>query len=100
MSGFTNFINKIAQAIGLSFVMFLIGAAGFQEQILGGAQVVSQPESATLMIRLIMAFAPLIFMSIGIIISYRYKIDAEKQKQIQDAIQRNEIHTEHILSSL
>jgi Na+/melibiose symporter-like transporter len=33
MSGFTNFINKIAQAVGLAFVMFLIGLAGFQEHI-------------------------------------------------------------------
>lgn len=100
MSGFTNFINKIAQAIGLSFVMFLIGAAGFQEQVLGEAAVVSQPDSATLMIRLIMAFAPLIFMGIGIMISYRYKIDAAKQKDIQDALKNNEAHAETLLGTL
>ncbi|MBU1141624.1 MAG: MFS transporter, partial [Firmicutes bacterium] len=86
MSGFTNFINKIAQALGLALVMFLIGLAGFQEKIPGGPEIVSQPDSAMLMIRFIMALAPLIFMSIGIYISLQYKIDAKKQKEISDAI--------------
>lgn len=86
MSGFTNFINKIAQAVGLAFVMFLIGLAGFKEKPLGGDPILSQPDSALLMIRLIMSLTPLIFMSIGIFISYKYKIDALKQKEITLAI--------------
>ncbi len=89
MSGFTNFINKIAQALGLAFVMFLIGAAGFKEQELGGDRLLEQPDSATLMIRLIMSFAPLILMSIGILISYRYIIDAKKQKEMTEVLQGN-----------
>ncbi len=86
MSGFTNFINKIAQAIGLALVMFLIGLAGFEEQPLNGPDIVSQPDSAMLTIRLIMAFAPLIFMGIGTFISFKYKIDHQKQKEIKEAI--------------
>ena len=89
MSGFTNFINKIAQAIGISFVMFLIGAAGFKEQELGGPHLLEQPDSATLMIRLIMSFAPLLLMSVGIFISLRYKIDAKKQKEMTEVLQGN-----------
>lgn len=100
MSGFTNFINKIAQAIGLAIVMFLIGMAGFTEQIPGGTPVVSQPDSATLMIRIIMSFAPLIFMGIGIFISHRYKIDAEKQHAITEAIQKNLPDKAAIIASL
>ena len=87
MSGFTNFINKIAQAVGLALVMFLIGLAGFQEREIDGPPLLGQPDSATLMIRLVMAFAPLLFMSIGIYISTRYKIDAQKQKEIVDVIE-------------
>lgn len=89
MSGFTNFINKIAQALGLAFVMFLIGAAGFKEQELGGDRLLEQPDSATLMIRLIMSFAPLLLMSVGIFISSRYKIDAKKQKEMTEVLQGN-----------
>jgi oligogalacturonide transporter len=100
MSGFTNFINKIAQAIGLAIVMFLIGLAGFQEQVLGGAAVVSQPESATLMIRLIMMLAPLIFMGIGIFISTKYKIDAKKQHEIAEAIKHPELSRKGLIEEL
>ena len=100
MSGFTNFINKIAQAIGLALVMFLIGLAGFQEQPLNGPAIVSQPDSALLMIRLIMTFAPLLFMGIGIFISFHYKIDAKKQKEISNAIQDSSISREEILHDL
>jgi oligogalacturonide transporter len=100
MSGFTNFINKIAQAVGLAFVMFLIGMAGFQEQIPGGDLVLSQPDRATLMIRLIMSFAPLVFMGIGIWISYRYKIDQNQQKIIKEAIESNRPDRASIIESL
>ncbi len=100
MSGFTNFINKIAQAVGLALVMFLIGLAGFQEQSFDGPTIVEQPDSALLMIRIIMALAPLIFMSIGILISFRYKIDAKKQKEITEAIHDSSISREEILEDL
>lgn len=100
MSGFTNFINKIAQAVGLSFVMFLIGLAGFQEQPLNGPDIVSQPDSAMLMIRVIMSFAPLIFMGIGVLISFFYKIDQKKQREISDAIQREDYSNKSILEVL
>ncbi|MDX9691334.1 MAG: MFS transporter [Acholeplasmataceae bacterium] len=100
MSGFTNFINKIAQAIGLALVMFLIGLAGFQEQELGGDPLRAQPDSATLMIRLIMSLAPLIFMGIGILISYRYKIDAANQKKISSIINGQSEINNHIESLL
>jgi len=100
MSGFTNFINKIAQALGLALVMFLIGLAGFQEQPLGGPAIVSQPDSALLMIRVIMALTPLVFMSIGIYISLKYKIDAKKQKEITDAINDISISRQEIVAGL
>ncbi len=100
MSGFTNFINKIAQAIGLALVMFLIGLAGFQEQPLGGPAIVSQPDSALLMIRVIMALTPLVFMSIGIFISLKYKIDAKKHKEITDAINDISISRQEIIAGL
>ncbi len=100
MSGFTNFINKIAQAIGLALVMFLIGFAGFTEQEPGGPLVVSQPDSATLMIRLIMVFAPFIFMGIGTVISFKYRIDSKKQHEITKALKDETIDKEDLLKSI
>lgn len=100
MSGFTNFINKIAQAIGLALVMFLIGLAGFEEQPLNGPDIVSQPDSAMLTIRLIMSFAPFIFMGIGTYISFKYKIDHQKQKEIKEAILNPDVLKEEFLANL
>jgi len=102
MSGFTNFINKVAQAVGLSLVMLIIGFAGFVEQDLGpdAIKVVSQPDSAMLAIRLIMMFAPLIFMGIGILISKKYKIDYKKQLEIQKYLSEKHISEEELLGSL
>jgi len=100
MSGFTNFVNKIAQAVGLALVMAILGFANFQEKVPGGDPVYSQPDSALLAIRLIMTFAPLVFMGIGIIISKKYKIDATKQKEISDAIAGQLGDTEALLETL
>jgi len=86
MSGFTNFINKVAQAVGLSLVMSIIGLAGFQSQDLTLPPIVSQPDDAMLAVRIIMAVVPLLFMGIGIAISLRYRIDGAMQKAITEAI--------------
>lgn len=83
MSGFTNFINKVAQALGLSLIMLILGWAGFQEQQVGMPKITSQPDSALLAIRLILLLAPIVFMSIGIFISFRYRIDANRHKEIR-----------------
>ncbi|MDY0339349.1 MAG: MFS transporter [Acholeplasmataceae bacterium] len=100
MSGFTNFINKIAQAVGLAIVMFLIGLAGFTEREPGAPLILSQPDSATLMIRLIMVIAPLIFMSIGILISFRYKINASRQKELAKAIEDKDSDYQALIDEL
>lgn len=100
MSGFTNFINKVAQAVGLALVMAIIGFAGFQSQDLRAPKIVSQPDSATLAIRLIMALAPLVFMGIGIYVSYRYKIDGKRQKAISDALKTQDPHAEELIADL
>jgi Na+/melibiose symporter-like transporter len=90
MSGFTNFINKVAQAVGLALVMALIGLAGFKERAPGADPILSQPDTAMNAIKFIMALAPLVFMTIGILISLKYKIDAKKQAEIKHAIEHPE----------
>ena len=100
MSGFTNFINKIAQAMGLALVMFLIGLAGFTEKQFGGDPILTQPDSALLMIRLIMTLTPLVFMGIGIYISSRYKINAKFHQEIAYALQDESLPRDAILKEL
>lgn len=87
MSGFTNFMNQIAQAIGLSLTMFMLGLAGFTEQDLNLPRITAQPESAQLAIRLMMGLAPFVLMGLGIYISYQYKVTAKRQQEILQAIE-------------
>ena len=87
-AGVAILVYTIAQAVGLSIVMSIIGAAGFVEQDIseGAAKIVSQPQSAQTAIILIMALAPLLFMSIGIFVCTRYKLDKENHARVLAAL--------------
>ena len=102
-SGIANFVNKISQAIGLAFVMGIIGLAGFVEQDIseGAARVVEQPFAAQMAIVLLMAFAPLIFMSFGCYVCTRYKLDKNRHAKVLEAIESgDEAERETVLASL
>ena len=90
MSGFVNFLNKVAQAIGLAAVMAILGAFGFVSKEAGADAILSQCESAQLAIKSVLCFAPAVVMSLGILIANTYTITAEKQHEIQTAIQSND----------
>jgi len=101
-AGVANIVNKLAQALGLALVMGLIGLAGFVEQDIheGAAKVVSQPESAQTAIVMLMALAPLVFMSIGIFICTRYRLNKEMHAQVLAAIEGCEEEKAKVLGSL
>lgn len=102
-SGISNFLNQISQAAGVAVVMFIIGAAGFVEQDISpdALPVLSQPVSAQTAIILIMALAPIIFMSFGIFVCTRYKLNKEKHAEVLAAIEDgSEEKKEAVLKSL
>ena len=85
-SGIANLINTIASAGGLSIALGIIGTAGFREQVIGAPAILAQPESAQAAIRLIMALAPLVFLSVGILVSARYKLNKDRHARVLAAI--------------
>jgi Na+/melibiose symporter-like transporter len=91
MGGFTNFMNQIGSAIGLSVTMVILGFAGFTEQDLTLPPITGQPESALWAIRLVFSLAPLLLMGIGIYTSYQYKITERRHRQINYAIEAGEV---------
>ncbi|MCL2671137.1 MAG: MFS transporter [Clostridiales bacterium] len=100
-SGIANFINSIAQAIGLAIVMAGLGLAGFVEKdILSGVEVLSQPLSAQNAIIAIMALAPLLFMSIGIFFCTRYKLNKERHAAVVAALEGSEEERLAVLRTL
>lgn len=86
MSGFSNFVNQVSQGVGVALVMLILGAAGFQEQVIGEPVINSQVDSALLAIRLVLLLTPIIFMGIGSAISFFYKLDAKKQGEVKVAL--------------
>ena len=102
ISGCANFMNKLVQAVSMAAVMAVLGLFGFIEKKAGGADVLSQPESAQNALLYIMSFAPLFTVSIGVFISFKYKLSRDRQNRIADLLQaetmdeskRDEIITE------
>ena len=101
-AGVATLIYKAAQAVGLAIVMAVIGAAGFIEQDVseGAAKIVAQPESAQKAIILVMALAPLVFMSFGIYICTRYRLNKEKHAEVLAALNGSEEEKAAVLQSL
>ena len=101
LGGCSNFTNKVVTAVALAIVMAVLGVFGFQEQVPGAAPVLAQPESAQNAIRFFMCIVPMFTLSIGIITSKRYKIDAHNQRRIRDAIASSDkAETETLLATL
>ena len=101
-SGIANLMNKLAQALGLAIVMGAIGVAGFIEQdiSIGAEKVMSQPESAQRAIVMIMALAPLVFMSMGIFVCTRYRLDKDLHARVLAAIEGSEEEKAEVLRLL
>ena len=98
--GIANLVNKIAAAAGLAVVMAGLGLAGFQEQVIGGPTVVSQPEGAQKAILAIMALAPLVFMTIGIFVCTRYKLNKDNHARVLAALDGTEEEKAAVLAAL
>ena len=101
-AGVANLIYTVAQAVGLAIVMSVIGAAGFVEQDIseGAAKIVAQPESAQKAIIIVMALAPLVFMSAGIYVCTRYRLNKEKHAEVLAALDGSEEEKAAVLQSL
>lgn len=99
ISGIVNFLNKVVQGFGLALVMALLGVFGFKESyyvtdaltgVTSQVLITAQPESAQLAIRLVFSLAPLVLMTLGSLISLRYRVTAQKQRQITEILRNQD----------
>jgi glycoside/pentoside/hexuronide:cation symporter, GPH family len=76
----------LLQKIGLALALFLVGqalgAAGFVEKAIGQAELPTQPESALLAIRLVIAPLPTLALLCGLVLAYLYPITREVHAEI------------------
>ncbi|MCL2003109.1 MAG: MFS transporter [Oscillospiraceae bacterium] len=98
-SGIANFVNTVAQALGIAAVMFIIGAAGFKEPAVGEV-ILQQSRSAQTSIVWCMALAPLILLSFGVFICTRYRLNKEKHEEVLAALEGSEEEKDAALQSL
>ena len=100
--GVSNLTIQIGQAIGVAAVMAIIGAAGFVEQDISpdAVPLTTQSLSAQNAIIWILALAPLIFMSFGVFICTRYKLNKEKHELVIAALDADDNVKEAVLKSL
>lgn len=81
--------RKVASAIALSlFVPFLLSWAGFLQ-----GQVATQPESAVLMLRLLMGGVPTLLLLLSIYVAYRYPMSAESHAELVKKLQARRADT-------
>jgi len=101
-AGAANLVIQLGQALGVGLVMVSIGIAGFVEQDIsyGAERVVSQSVSAQSAIVTIMALAPLVFMSIGIFFSIRYKLNSKNHAMVLAALEASEDDRAEVLKML
>lgn len=83
-SGMMTLARKIAGALGVGIVGWVIGAAGYIENTTGDAsKYIDQPDSALLAIRLVIGIAIAIFISLALFASFKYKITSKKLDRIR-----------------
>ncbi|BAU11136.1 sugar (glycoside-Pentoside-hexuronide) transporter [Leptolyngbya sp. NIES-3755] len=79
--GFMILLQKIALAVGLFAVGWVLQKSGFTETV-AGQPVPVQPESALWAIRILVGPIPLVVLLIGLVLAYFYPITKEKHAEI------------------
>ena len=105
VSGLLNFANKVCQAIGVGVVLNLLELVGGFVNPDPGQLVSIQPQSAQNMLTLFMSITPLVVMTVGIVISFKYKITKEKQAEIlsfnnKEQKDKSNLEQQNLLNSL
>ena len=89
-SGMMTLARKIAGALGVGLVGWVIGLAGYQENTTGDATVyIEQTPAALMSIKLTLGIAIVIFMSISLYASFKYTVTTKKLIRIRYFIDKN-----------
>jgi GPH family glycoside/pentoside/hexuronide:cation symporter len=81
-SGFLVFLRKLATAIAIFTVTWLLAATGFVGGTTGGVVTVEQPESALTALRVLVSVVPAFMLALSILVAWRYPLTREAHAQI------------------
>lgn len=83
-SGMMTLARKIAGALGVGLVGWIIGWAGYVENTSGDASLyIQQSDNVLLAIRLVLGIAIAVAISLALISSFKYKVDSKKLTRIR-----------------
>ncbi len=88
-SGMMTLVRKIAGALGVGIVGWILGAAGYVERRTPG----DQSDEALLAIKLVMGLAIVVLISIALFASFRYKINNRKLSRVRYFIEARKAGT-------
>lgn len=77
-SGIMTLIRKVAGALGVGMVGWVIDACGYQEAQEGVTEYIVQTDAALLAIKLVLGISVAVFITVAFIASFRYKITDKK----------------------
>ena len=83
-SGMMTLARKVAGALGVGMVGWITGAAGYIENTTGDASIyIEQPATALLAIKLVLGIAIVVFISIALFASFKYKVTSKKLERMR-----------------
>jgi GPH family glycoside/pentoside/hexuronide:cation symporter len=86
-AGYLTFFRKMASALAIFFVGQLLEVSGFISST-GGRLLVEQPESALLMLRLLVSVIPAFMLGLAILAAWRYPLNRERFNEIRQELQQ------------
>ena len=79
--GLTQFMYKLASGVAVGVASYILGAFGYVEST--GGEIIAQPASALLAIRVVLAVIPSVIFFISVIFAYRSHLSRERFNQIK-----------------
>jgi glycoside/pentoside/hexuronide:cation symporter, GPH family len=86
-AGYLVFFRKMASALAIFFVGQLLEVSGFISST-GGRLLVEQPESALLMLRLLVSVIPAFMLVLAILAAWRYPLNRQRFNEIRQELQQ------------
>jgi GPH family glycoside/pentoside/hexuronide:cation symporter len=87
-SGYLVFFRKLATAITIFGVTWILSLTGFVESTTGTVRDIEQPESALLALRIMVGIVPAIMLIVAIIATTRYPLDRERHEDIRRQLEK------------
>jgi Na+/melibiose symporter-like transporter len=83
--GISQFLYKLASGVSIALVSAVLGLFGYIEST--GGEIIEQPDSALLAIRIVLAFLPSIMFIVSVFFAYRAKLGREQFNNYKEKIE-------------